>query len=281
MPPRSRYYNEEGPPLFAHLDDIVTILGGTKLSFWPLLAALGDTNTSNNLPPYGAGVTAQVASLANAAGNVAFSVFGALQHPGGILSVNTSIQTNGHIKAAADHANHSFGNATVDTPFSAGVWIQPLEALGTARSLMAKYRSTAVAAREYDFRFDTSGNLILELFDESATASEIGTGASDVIVPFAWNFCVATYDGGETAPVVHLYRNGVDQLASGATTETGAYVAMEDTATPLLMAARDLTASPAQIFQGRIALPFITGKALTAAEVASLYSIGQQLIGLS
>ena len=35
-----------------------------------------------------------------------------------------------------------------------------------------------------------------------------------------------------------------------------------------------------QEFEGRIALPFITGKALTAANVTTLYGLGRTLLGI-
>jgi hypothetical protein len=120
----------------------------------------------------------------------------------------------------------------------------------------------------------------LELHDLSASTKEVGVGASDVIVPWAWNFCVATYDGAQAAPDVHLYRNGSDTLAAGTTTETGAYVAMEDGTASFMIGASDAVGSPAEELEGYIALPFITGKELTAAEVATLYGLGQTLMGI-
>lgn len=276
---RSRFYNEDPPPVFAYLDEIVSILGATKMSFWPIFAGSGDANTNPNIRPYGAGVTVQDAAFADTAGVRAFNASTPQLHSSGLSSPDTTSVTGGHIKAAADNAAHSHGNGTVDTAFSLGGWFMPVVALGSATSLVAKYNA-AGAAEEYDFRYDASGNLALELHDASASTSEIGTGASDVIVPHTWQFCVATYDGGETAPVVHLYRNGVDQLASGATTESGAYVAMEDTATPLLIGGREVSGGPLQQFDGRINLPFITGKALTAAEVGQLYRLGKVLLGV-
>jgi hypothetical protein len=182
--------------------------------------------------------------------------------------------------AAADDADYSFGNGTVDVPFSCGIWVKVNEALGTARSLVAKYGTTATL-REYDFRFNTSGQLVLELYDESADTTEIATAADGVVLtPFTWAFCVATYDGGETDPRIHLYINAVDQNAAGLSTETGAYVSMEDTAAVLMVGSRDAVATAAQVFQGRYALPFVTGKELTQAEVTSLYGIGRALLGV-
>ena len=90
---------------------------------------------------------------------------------------------------------------------------------------------------------------------------------------------VATYDGAEATPLVNLYVNGA--LANdGSTAETGAYVAMEDTATPLTIGCSGVSATPVNEFHGRIALPFICGKALTAAEVLSLYELTKPLVGI-
>ena len=124
--------------------------------------------------------------------------------------------------------------------------------------------------------------LVMELLDESVVgdASEIATSAGAALTPFIWQFVTMTYDGGETAPVINLYINAAS-VHDGTSVETNAYVAMEDLAASLMVGARDATGTAAQVFQGRIALPFITGKELTAAEVASLYNIGQQLLGLS
>lgn len=262
-------------PTFKYLDDLVTILGSTKLGFWPCLSAFG-----SEIHPYGTGNDAPVALYSDENGGVLLNQEGdptPFAAPG-LFAVYNDSSTNNH-QNVGDDADLSHGNGTADTAFSLGAWIFLTEALGTARTIMAKYGSTA-NLEEYDFRFDTSGNLVLELHDASASASETGTGASDVLVPFTWQFVVATYDGTQTAPDVHLYKNASDTLSAGTTTESGSYVAMENTASGFLIGARDATGTPAQEFEGKIALPFITGKELTSAEVGQLYAIGQKLLGL-
>src|SRR3990167_5230877 len=254
---------------FALLDQIVTVLGGTTQSFWPFIQA-----TCTTLANYGSGSDSN--SL-NTDASVE-SLHDPSQHPGGVYSYKND-GVVAWMYAAADIDAHSFGNGTVDVPFSAGMWLLVEEALGTARSILSKYRSTAVTAREYDFRFGTDGKLVMELYDESAAASEIATSAGAALTPFIWQFVTMTYDGGETAPVVNLYINAAS-VHDGTTAETGAYVAMEDLTESFAIGDRNTAAAAAQIFQGRVALPFITGKALTAAEVAALYGLGQQLLGL-
>lgn len=257
-------------PTFKYLDDIVTILGGTKLSFYPFLTAIG-----TDISPYGSGTDGVVGTSSDETGVKAVeSEFDPIPLVGGVYGLYFDNSGKDHIWCA-DNAAYSFAAAA----FSAGAWIMPTEALGSARSIIAKYGSTA-NLEEYDFRFDTSGNLELELHDASASTKETATGAADVVVPWAWNFVVCTFDGTEATPAVHLYRNAVDQNATGATTETGAYVGMEDLAAIFMIGGRDAVATVAQGFEGYIALPFITGKELTAAEVAGLYGIGKKLIGL-
>ena len=265
----------DGPiKTFTQLDIIVSNLGATKLAFWPFMSGIG-----SEVFAYGTGNDAAVLLASDENGVVAVeSEFDPMQHVGNVFSYYNDSSTNNHLNGE-DDADYSHGNGTVDTAFSCGAWIMPTEALGTARSIISKFGLTA-NVEEWDFRTDTSGNLLLELHDASASASEIGTGASDVIVPFRWQFVVATYDGTETAPEVHLYRDASDTLASGATTESGSYVSMEDGAADLLVGARDDTGTPKQEFEGRIALPFQTGKELTQAEVTAIFNAGKILLGI-
>ncbi len=262
------------PPIrtIARLDDIVTILGATKLSFYPFLTGFG-----TDVFPYGTDQDGIVAQPGDTGGAVALEAeFDPSLLPGGIYAYYFDSSADNHL-LIADNTTYSHGDGSADTAFSFGAWIYPTEALGTQRSVLGKFVATS---EEYDFRFDTSGNLVLELHDASASATEIGTGASDVIVPWRWNFVVATYDGTEATPAVHLYRNASDTLSAGTTTETGSYVAMENSANAFLIGARNTAAAPAQEFEGYMALPFTTGVELTSANVTGLYNIGRGLIGL-
>ena len=250
---------------FRRLDDIVTILGGTKMAFYPFLTGHG-----TDVFPYGAGNDGIVGLPNDAALEAEYDP---IPLPGGVFAYYFDSSADNHI-GFGDNAAYSHAS---DTAVSWGAWVYPTEVLGTQRSIIAKHLG---AAEEYDFRFDASGNLELELHDASASATEIGTGASDVIVPWAWNFVVATYDGTAATPDVHLYRNASDTLAAGTTTESGAYVGMEDGAAEFLIGCRNSAATPAQEFEGYMALPFITGVELTQANVTSLHNIGRELIGL-
>jgi len=240
-----------------NLNAIRTILGTTKASLWPFFERTGGLVS-------GLSVGDLIPSETAAAAEALEDDFAPVVHVGGVCSYHFH-PTGDHHLAGIDHDNYSFGDGSVDAAFSVGAFILP-NAIAT-NVIMGKYNS-AGNLEEWRFFIDANGMLSLELHDASASATEIAVSASALTIGQGV-FVVATYDGGETAPVVNLYVNG-ELVNDGATTETGTYTAMENTAAPLTVGCSGVTATPVAEFHGRIALPFITGKALTAAEVAEL-----------
>lgn len=248
------------------LNDILSTLGTTKTSLWPFWESTGTLIT---------GVSAgDLTSSDEAAARALESEFAPLLLPCGLYSYHFAVTGNQHL-AGTDHADYSFGDGTVDSPFSVGAWIRP-NAIVT-NVIMGKYDS-AGGAEEWRFFIDSNGLLSLELHDASASTTEIAVSTT-AVTRGQWVFVVATYDGGETAPVVGLYVNG-SAVGDGTTTESGAYVAMENTASPLTIGCSGVTATPVAEFHGRIALPFITGKALSAAEVTTLHGYTAPMVGI-
>lgn len=256
-------------PTFKYLDEIVSILGGTKMAFYPFLNTTGAA-----IDPYGSGNDGVRGVTKDESGVITIQSELAPIRLGSLNAYYFNAGANNHIDFSGDAVYSHVGAA-----FSMGAWILPETTLGTPQTIMSKYESTG-NLEEYDFRFDGSGNLVLELHDASVSASETGTGASDVLEPWVWNFVVATYDGTPGGPDIHLYKNASDTNASGATTESGSFAAMEDTAATFKFGARNTTGIPAQEYEGHMALPFIIGKELTQDEVSEIYGIGQKLIGI-
>lgn len=248
------------------IDSFLGVLGTTKPALWPFYERTGLVVSGVapcDLTP------AETAGAAEALEDD----FAPVPLAGGVCAYHFN-PTGDHHLAGLDNAAFSFGNGTVDAAFSVGAWIQP-NAIAT-NVVMAKYDS-AGNLEEWRLLIDSNGKLAMELHDASASATEIATATSALSVG-RLVFVVAAYDGTETAPVLNLYVNGA--LANdGTTAESGSYVAMEDTAAPLTIGCSGVTALPVAEFHGRIALPFITGKQLTADEVAELYAIGQRLLG--
>lgn len=274
--------------LFSYLDEIDSILDDgavNKQHFWPFLE-----NVYSSIEPYGAGsVTNHIASV-NASGtntsldisNVGFQPY---RHPGGVHSYNSQGAGSGSYYDS-DDTSYTYLSGTDDIAFSLGLWIKPTATPAT-RALITKYDITAAAeAREYNFGIDGSSNLFLSLYDESVgldpdVASETATGDT-VLASGRWYFVTATYDGtgGASANAgITLYVNAAAETP--VLTDNLTYVAMENLGGYFRINASEGTGGAIErIFDGRIALPFLTGKELTAAQVGRLYTIGRILLGL-
>jgi len=252
---------------FKLLSLIMSVLGTTKPSLWPFLEGTGTLISGLSVADLGSAETGGAAEALE-------DDFAPVQHPGKIYSYHFN-PTGDHHLAGADHNNYSFGDAANDSPMSVGAWILPNAIASNV--IIGKYDS-AGNLEEWRFWIDAAGKLSLELHDASASTKEVAASTSALVIG-QQHFVVASYDGTEATPTVNLYVDGV--LANdGTTTETGAYVAMENTNAPLTVGCGGVTALPTTEFHGRIALPFVTGKALTAAEVLELLGYYRLLLGV-
>ncbi len=251
---------------FDLLDQIVTILGSTKLAFYPYLTAIG-----TDVHPYGSGNDALVGT-AQAAVEAGYDPIPL----NGIHALYNDESASRYIDLG-DDADYSH---EADTAFSIGAWVYMTEALGSARTIISCFGSTS-AQEEYDLRLDTSGFPVLELHDASASATEVAT-SDDAVTPFIWQHVVATYNGvagGSANAGIALYINGA-AVSAITLSDSGAYVAMEDAGSNTAIGARDTDGTAAQEFEGYMALPFIAGTELTAANVSALYGLSRLLVGV-
>ena len=250
------------------LNDILDILGTTKTLLVP-----GWEDTGSVIGTIGAaGFTSS-----DEAGAVAVEAeFSPRRMPCGLHHYGFTKTGNLHF-SGADNAAFTFDGGG-DAPFSGGLWIRPNIAV-LEQDLIAKY---VAASEEFRFSISSAGKLTLELHDATDSTSELAT-ATTVLTPGKMVFVVFTYDGMETAdvPDIHLYIDGADDNPLGLSVETGAYLHMDDTATPLTIGASGLTAAPVNEFDGRLAIPFLTGKELTQANVTDLYSIMAPMVGIA
>jgi hypothetical protein len=251
------------PGLEADLNSILTILGVTKTSLWPFWEKTGTLVS-------GIGVGDLTASETAGAAEALEDDFSPLLLPCGLYSYHFH-PTGDHHLAGIDNAAYSFPGAA----FSVGCWIRPN---AIASNVMLAMYDSAGLNEEWRFWIDAAGKLDLELHDASASASEIAISDSALTLN-QWVWVVATYDGTSATPDVWLYVNGA-AVNDGSTTETGAFVAMEDTGSLLTVGCGGVTATPTTEFHGRMAMPFICGKELTAAQVLELYGIMQPMVGI-
>lgn len=250
-----------------YISEIMSILGTTTPSLWPGFDSTGQV-------VHGYAATDLVPRDEATALNIQDEWLPKALRADQLFMYHNVQSTNNHF-SAGDDASYSFGDGSVDSPMSMGIWVIPEDI--TTVALIAKYDSVG-GVEEYAFRIDANSFPALELHDASASASEIGTSvvALSLYRPY---FLVVTYDGNEAAPVMRFYINGESDGGTGATTETGAYVAMESTAAPLLIAASGVTAAPTEEYDGYMAMPFLTGKELSATEVRRLYELTRVLVG--
>lgn len=265
---------------FDLLDQMVAILGTTRTVFMPFLSPLGQVVQS-----YKGSVHDFTPSDETGGVNLE-DEFIPYKHAGGVFSYFFDRSANNHL-AGVDHGDFSAISGGVDAAFSVGAWCLPRLA-GTQQTLLAKY-DVAGTLREWQLGLDASEQIAFELFDESiadADAAVIAPGATALSLN-EWAFVVATYGGQGGAPgfagsamSLAVYLNGA--VDTGVVAGTGAddYVDMEDTATPPLIGAADDQAAPTFEWEGRIALPFVCGKALSATEVAEIDRLGRRLSGL-
>ncbi len=265
---------------FSLLDDIVTILapGSNNVFLWPFLESTGI-----DLQSY-AGIDEALQSGEAGAFvelNDPATGWAPYMHSGGVNSYHFEGGDNQHL-VGADAATLSF-NGTTDTALSVGCWFYTEGATGT---LMAKY-DVAGSAEEWRLHLLSGPDLALELFETTKDDSETAQ-TTTALSTRQWYFGVVTYGGaggdgagGKTAAADMIIY--VDGAAVTATTSEvgGTYADMIAGAAPLMIGATDDNAAPANEFTGRIALPFIVNAELSAASVASLYGIGQKLLGLA
>ncbi len=258
------------PGLAADLNAIMTTLGTTKASLWPFWEKTGVVVS-------GIGVGDLIPSETGGAAEALEDDFAPLLLPCGLYSYHFN-PTGDHHLAGVDHANYSFGDGTDanEEAFTVGPWIRPNAIASNV--IIAKYDAGVGVDREWRFWIDASGLLDLELYDESVDKTEIAVSSAALTINQS-QFVVATYDGTAATPEVYLYVNGA-AVNDGTTTEVAGYIALEAGATPLTIGCDGLTALPAREFHGRIAMPFVTGKELSAAEVLTLYKRTAPMVGI-
>ena len=251
------------PGLEADLNDILTILGTTKTHIWPFYESLGITVS-------GIGIGADLIPTNDGVTEALEDDFNPAVLPSGLYSYHF-LPSIGNNLSGPNEDSYSF----VSAAFSVGCWVRPS---AIASNVLLAVFNSAGNAEEWRFWIDAAGKLDFELHDASTSASEIALSDSALTIN-QWQFLVATWDGTDATPVMNLYVDGAS-VNDGSSTEVNAFAAMENGATPLTIGCGGLTGTPLTEFHGRMALPFICGKELTATNVASLYGITAKMVGI-
>lgn len=170
---------------------------------------------------------------------------------------------------APDADDLSFGNGSADSAFSVLVLANPASLAGEG-VLLAKWGGSFT--QEWRLVLDATGLLRFFIQDASAAVAAEARSAAGGAVVGAWRLFAVSYDGTGGASAANgasVYVNGADATASR--TNNASYVALENTASPLHIAARN--AHTGAFLSGSVGLVALTQKALTAAEHAQAWTL--------
>lgn len=210
------------------------------------------------------------------------SVVDAIALQNGVASANTSTMTaTGQIDkcfdmagskyvTVTDNAAYSFGNGTVDSPFSLAAWVYVVGGSAT-QIIIAKAKASN---NEWAFGLSGSEKLFFKLYDESAGAVGPNVTSNDALST-GWHFVCATYTGQSTtgATAGNLMTLYVDGVAVDITvTNNAGYDAMEALAADVEIGT--YYAGSTKYFQDKIDNVIIFDIELSAANVSSLYNSG-------
>lgn len=198
----------------------------------------------------------------------------------GLGETQTFNGTN-QVGTVPDAANLSFGNSTTDSPFSI-VAVVNVTDTALYREIIAKYSS--VNGSEWGFEITAADMLQMHLSDNSAStpgANPARTSNAAItqgsVQMFAGVYTAAT--GRATAGNdITLYVADAS-IASTARNEA-AYVAMEDTFSPVVVGAIQ-TATYDQLFSGSILLTMVVAGALSVAQLTAIKTAVNEFFGLS
>jgi hypothetical protein len=177
----------------------------------------------------------------------------------------------------------STGTGSADAPFSVGAWMSLNKT--TAWFLLSKGPAASVN-QEWSFGNPEGGNRFGLHLADASTDAEIYRKANADIEQGRWAFVAATYSGtggASAANGIRVYVDGVD--VSDTPSNSASYVAMENTVNGVVLGARWTSGTSFdRFFLGDVAGgplgPFFTKKALSAAEVRTLYGLGRASMGL-
>jgi hypothetical protein len=169
----------------------------------------------------------------------------------------------------SDHNELSYGNGTVDSPFSVAAWVNITSFAGDG-VILAKYDTNS--KREWQLRLN-SNKIRFYLADQSV--SKYPYKESDAALENGWRFIVATYTGQSTAGataanLITLYVDGA--AVAGTSTNEATYDAMENLTGDLSIGCRLATGAAAGIYGDKIDNVALFDKELSAAEISALYS---------
>jgi len=188
-----------------------------------------------------------------------------------------------------DNDLFSFGNGLVDYPFSVGMWVKWSGVDGTDKNIINKWDSRT-PRYEWNLIVSVTEAVQFRVWDNNVGVSQRGRSTpGGLFEANIWRFVCATYDGrgGLAAQDGMNIYSGTAALWEGAVDNgdiagAGAYVAMENTAQPVMIGASDVVVGPlpGDWLAAEMCLAFIVGGELPAGVVEQVYRLGVEVMQL-
>ncbi|MDD5265412.1 MAG: discoidin domain-containing protein, partial [Candidatus Bipolaricaulis sp.] len=258
-----KLWMDEDRKLTLTLSEAVADLSGDCVSQWKLNETSGTTVTDSQGTQNGVATT-DTSNLMAA---------GATVYTGTSFDLDNQYYVN-----VADNASHTFGNSTVDSAFSLAAWVYVPQY--PADTIISKRDDTSGALKREYILYASLSDIYFTISDNSTGGyRRVRTNSTYFSWPpsWGWHFIVATYDGtgGTNAQNgMEIYIDGVNE--TNARESSGTYVAMENTAAPVLIGAHEDTSGVITgLWNKRIDNVMIFNKELSAGEVLALYNGGE------
>ncbi len=261
-----------------HADDYVDVVDAARSRFANRIKQIcGDANVRLLIMPAKADTTTTTDLSANARTVTWDATIAARLSQKG-LGYDQTYNGTSQVGLIADAANLSFGNGTVDTPFTV-VALANVTDTANYRDMLAK--DSTINGAEWWFEITNTDKLALNLRDNSAAVTSNRT--SDAVITqgslhlFACVYTAAT--GGATAGNdITLYEDaGV--IASTAS-NNASYVSMDNTSAPVVVGAIQ-TGTYDQWFPGTMPMVLLVGAALSGAQLTSIKTAVNEFYGLA
>lgn len=173
-----------------------------------------------------------------------------------------------------DDTRHSFGDSTLDGPFSVGALVR-VTAGTVVQDILSKYSAaTGAELREWRFGIDASEFLFLECWDESANAA-IGRRFATALAVDTWMLVVGVYRGTRVADGIdlYLYDGTTRAVVDNTDQNTLTYVAMENLTSVTKLASSQGASAITGFWAGDIAMVWLTASAPTSSALWAIRSL--------
>lgn len=184
-----------------------------------------------------------------------------------------------------DTANMSFGDGTLDEPFSIYAWIN-ITANASVKTILGRHDlTTGTTNLEWSFHLSALEELVGQVFDDSVgTDIRVGRQFNTPLATSTNMLVVMTYSGAATNASVVLYvfdgtnAGAVDDTDSG----NGSYVAMENKAGLTYIGAREAAGGTAtNFFNGSMGAIGLVKGVLDANQIQIIRQLGNGYYGLT